>query len=166
MVRHSDLIRQKEYRGRGLVWTGYMVNPKFADLPNAQNLTPLVKMDPVPIADSRPDSQINAENTLATSVGTLDLDVTGNSNITLTEEQFDNGSFNFNGVLSGDIIIFVPNIYNQFYANNLTTGPFSLSMRVVGNAPPTLLIPPANAETRLGPSILNNTTNGLKFISF
>lgn len=62
MCRHSALIRQMEYRGTGLVWTGYMVNPKFSDKPNAQNLTPLIKLDPVPITNARPDNEIDINN--------------------------------------------------------------------------------------------------------
>ena len=81
MCRHSDLIRQMEYRGTGLVWTGYMVNPKFSDIPNPQNLVPLIKLDPVPITDARPDNQIDAQTTIATSTGVITLDVSGNVNI-------------------------------------------------------------------------------------
>lgn len=165
MVRHADLVRQKEYRGRGLVWTGFFVNPKFADKPNPQNLTPRIKLDPVPITDSRPDSQIDAQGTLATSVGVLTLDVSGNSNITLSLAQFNNGSFNFTGVLTGDIIIYVPNTYNQFYANNLTTGGFSLSMQISGNATPPLVIPHALPPTLTGPAVVNTFFN-LQFVNF
>ena len=41
MVRHADLVKQKQYRGRGLVWTGLMVSPKFADIQNPQELITL-----------------------------------------------------------------------------------------------------------------------------
>lgn len=165
MVRHSDLSRQMEYRGTGLVWTGYMVNPKFVDEPNPQNLTPRIKLDPVPISTARPDSQIDAQNTLATSVGVLTLDVSGNSNITLTLEQFDNGEFNFTGILTGSITLYVPNTYNQFYANNLTTGGFTLSMQISGNPSPALVIPPASPVNLRGPTVVNTFFN-LQFVYF
>ncbi len=165
MVRHSDLVRQMEYRGTGLVWTGYMVNPKFLDEPNPQNLTPRIKLDPVPITSARPDSQIDAQGTLATSVGVLTLDVSGNSDVTLTPEQFNNGEFNFTGILTGNITLYVPNTYNQFYANNLTTGGFTLSMQISGKSSPALVIPPASPVTRKGPTVVNTFFN-LQFVNF
>lgn len=165
MVRHADLARQMEYRGRGLVWTGYLVYTKFLDDPNPQNLTPRIKLDPVPIPSARPDNQIEAQGTLATSVGVLSLDVSGNSNITLTAEQFDNGEFNFTGVLTGNIIIYVPNTYNQFFANNLTTGGFILSMQIEGMSSGALVIPHAPPAPLKGPMVVNTFIN-LKFVNF
>ncbi len=53
---HSDLVRQMEYRGSGLVWTGFMVNKKFADKPNHQMLTPILMPDPIPVVMPRPDT--------------------------------------------------------------------------------------------------------------
>jgi hypothetical protein len=165
MVQHSSLIRQMEYRGKGLVWTGYLVNPKFADQPNPQNLTPRIKLDPVPISNARPDNLIDAQNTLATSVGVLTLDVSGNSNVNITIDQFsNNGSFNFKGILTGNIIVYVPNLMNQFYANNLTTGPFTLGMQLIGNVTPPLIIPYASPTTLLGP-LVGNTLLSLQFIN-
>lgn len=165
MTRHCDLVRQMEYRGTGLVWNGYMVNPKFVDVPNPQNLVPLIKLDPVPIPNARPDNIVDAQTTIATSVGVLTLDVSGGANITLTETQFDNGEFNFTGVLTGNIIIYVPNTYNQFFANNLTTGGFTLSMQLIGNATPVLTIPSADPITLQGPTVVNTFFN-LIFVRF
>lgn len=159
MVRHSDLIRQMEYRGTGLVWTGFLVYSKFADKPNAQNLTPLIKVDPVSLKDSRPDSEIDAQTTIATSTGAITIDVSGNTNVTLTPEQFDNGSITFTGVLTGNILVLIPNTYNQFYANNLTTGGFTLGMQVIGNPNLTLPISAADPVTLQGPMVVNTTTN-------
>ena len=62
MVQHAKMIRQMEYRGNGLVWTGYLVNPKFADKPNPQNLVPYIKLDPVPISNARPNNEIDIYN--------------------------------------------------------------------------------------------------------
>lgn len=165
MVRHSDLIRQMEYRGTGLVWTGYLVYTKFADKPNAQNLTPLIKLDPVPLENSRPDSEVDAQTTLATSTGSLTLDVSGNSNVILTAEQFNKGSLTFTGTLTGDVMIQFPNTFNQFYANNLTTGGYTLGMQSLGNLNFVLTIPGADPVTLLGPVVVNTTTN-LQFVYF
>jgi hypothetical protein len=165
MTRHSDLIKQKEYRGTGLVWTGYYVNPKFVDMPNAQNLIPLIKLDPIPLPNARPDNEIDAQTTIATSTGSITIDVSGGNNVTLTYEQFNNGSITFTGVLTGNIVVYVPNTYNQFFANNLTTGVFTLGMQIIGNSTPALLIPLANPETSVGPQVVNTLTN-LQIIYF
>lgn len=155
-----------EYRGRGLVFTGFLVNPKFADRPNPQNLTPRIKLDPKPVMNARPDSIVDAQNTLATSVGVLTIDVSGNNDVTLTVDQFsNNGSFNFTGALTGNIVIYVPNVFNQFYANNLTTGTFTLGMQLTGNVSQPLIIPYASPTTLLGP-LVGNTLLSLQFINF
>lgn len=157
MTRHSDLVRQKEYRGTGLVWTGYWVNPKFVDEPNPQNLTPLIKLDPIPVKNPRPDNVLVS--------GSITIDVSGHHNVTLTYQQFDNTSITFIGNLTNDIIVYVPNTFNQFSANNLTTGVGILSMQIEGLTTPALLIPPADEKTKQGPQIAN-TVNALKIIYF
>lgn len=55
LCMHEDLVRQMEYRGNALVWTGFMVNKRFADKPNPQNMTPLLMPDPIPVQFPRPD---------------------------------------------------------------------------------------------------------------
>jgi hypothetical protein len=159
LVQHSSLIKQMEYSGAGLVWTGYYVHPKFADQPNPQNLSPPIVRDPKPILNARPDNIIDAETTIATSVGVLNVTV-GAIDITLTIDEFSNhGSFNFVGVLTADIVIYVPNLIRNFYANNLTTGNFTLSMQLSGNITPPLTIPYASPTTLLGPLIGNSGFN-------
>jgi hypothetical protein len=165
MVRQASMKRQYEYRGTGLVWTGFMVNPKFSDVPNPQNLTPLIKADPVPIVNTRPDNIIDAQTTLPTSTGAITIDVSGSQNVTLTESQFDNGSITFTGVLGANIIIILPANYNQFYANNLTTGGFTLGMQIFNNNDFVLNIPPASPTTLLGPLVVN-TSLGLQIVYF
>lgn len=159
MVRHADLVKQMQYRGTGLVWTGLMVSPKFADLPNPQELIPLIKLDPVPLTNPRPDSQIDAQPTIASSTGEISIDVSIPANRTLTLSQFDNGIINFTGLLTGDIIVILPASYNQFFANNLTTGGFTMGLQLVGNNNFTLDIPTANPITRQGPMVVNTSLN-------
>ncbi len=159
MVRHADLVKQMQYRGTGLVWTGLMVSPKFADLPNAQDLIPLIKLDPVPLINPRPDSQIDAQPTIESSTGTITIDVSVPSNRTLTLAQFDNGIINFTGALTENIIVILPASYNQFYANNLTTGGFSMGLQLVGNTNFTLNIQLANLVTKQGPMVVNTSLN-------
>ena len=50
----KDLIRQMEWRGDDLAWTGFYVGKPFADKPNEQNRTPILPPDPVPVLDPRP----------------------------------------------------------------------------------------------------------------
>src|SRR5580658_10636420 len=51
----ADLVKQYEYRGDRLVWTGFLVASKFADKPNPQLLNPVLKPDPYPLKNPRPD---------------------------------------------------------------------------------------------------------------
>lgn len=60
---HKDLVKQMEWRGDNLVWTGWMVGRPYVDVPNEQNRPPLVKDDPRPIKDPRVP-QDTVQNTL------------------------------------------------------------------------------------------------------
>lgn len=140
MVEHQRMVRQMEYRGQGLVWTGFWVNPKFQDQPNPQNLSMLIKLDPVPLLNARPDSIIDNFNP---ATETLVLDVSGDTNITLTNEQFDNNQLIFTGTLTGNVTIIAPAlIYNQFKALNNTDGGYTLSMTLNNNSSPTIVLTP------------------------
>lgn len=159
-VQHSKLIKQMEYRGTGLVWTGYYVLPKFSDIPNPQNLTPRVRLDPKPVLNARPDNIVWQQETIETCVGILTLDVSGGNDQTLTLDQFVNhGSFNFIGTLTADIFVYVPNITKEFYANNFTNGGFNLKMQLIGNEILPLTIPLLTNKNLLGPVVVNTTTN-------
>jgi hypothetical protein len=50
---HGDLVKQMEWRGDRLQWTGYMVARPYLDVPNEQLRPPPVKADPYPIKDPR-----------------------------------------------------------------------------------------------------------------
>lgn len=52
-VMHGDLVKQMEYRGNNLVWTGFMVHYKDMDEPNAALVPPKLKPDPVPVENPR-----------------------------------------------------------------------------------------------------------------
>jgi hypothetical protein len=54
LVNHDDLVKQMEYVGNALVWTGLLVHPAFLDKPNPQGLAPLVISDPTPVKNARP----------------------------------------------------------------------------------------------------------------
>jgi hypothetical protein len=55
LCRREDLVKQMEYSGTGLYWTGLWVLKKFLDKPNPALLAPPIKADPKPIKDPRPD---------------------------------------------------------------------------------------------------------------
>jgi hypothetical protein len=50
----KDLVKQMEWRGDSLEWTGFLVGKPFADKPNEQGRAPLVLQDPVPVKNPRP----------------------------------------------------------------------------------------------------------------
>jgi len=53
IVPYHELVRQMEYRGNALVWTGFLVWNRFADQPNPQLLDPILKQDPIPLREPR-----------------------------------------------------------------------------------------------------------------
>lgn len=61
----KDLIRQMEWRGNRLVWTGYYVGRSYLDQPNPQLQPPILPPDPVSVKDPRPQffSQITWSQT-------------------------------------------------------------------------------------------------------
>jgi len=128
MVQHALLKDQMAYRGQGLVKTGYKVHPKFYDQPNPQDLTPLIKPDPTPLINPRPDSQIDV-----IQPSFLILDVSGDMDVTLTVDQFENNNFLFNGILTGNVVISLPATFNEFFVLNATTGLFTLSVQIINN---------------------------------
>ena len=50
----SDLVKQYEWRGNDLVWTGAIVGRPFVDEPNQQNRPPQIKGDPKALQNPRP----------------------------------------------------------------------------------------------------------------
>lgn len=121
MFAHSELERQMEYRGRALVWTGYLVARRFLDTPNAQNLAPLITLDPVPIPDARPDNVfgvITPPPTVNIDVGNID----SKGNIFVDADTFaNNGIFNLVGELDANTTVFFPSGFSQFYVVNKST---------------------------------------------
>lgn len=63
VFNRSDLVKQMEWRGNNLVWTGLMVGKPYVDVPNEQNRPPLVKNDPRPVKNPRVP-QNTVQNTL------------------------------------------------------------------------------------------------------
>jgi len=49
VFNRKDLFKQMEWRGNGLVWTGYMVGQPYLDIPNEQLRPPILPPDPVPV---------------------------------------------------------------------------------------------------------------------
>lgn len=97
MVAHRDLIKQMEYCGSGLRWTGFYVHHKFADQPNPQNLVPYIRLDPVPLPNARPNPQIAGVPTFE-----LDISMDGLSTLLLTANQTIASPLVFYGTPSSD----------------------------------------------------------------
>lgn len=145
MVLHATMKDQYQYRGQGLVKTGYLVDPKFLDEPNPQDLTPLIKADPVPFPNARPDNEVDV---IAPQI--ITIDISGNVNYALTEEESTFNHLYFKGILTGDVIIFVsantsplftPSLY-ELFVNNITTGGHNLYMQIANNSASKILLIP------------------------
>jgi hypothetical protein len=117
MVKHSTLVKQMEYRGRGLVWTGFWVDPKFADVPNPQNLVPIIGLDPIPIPNSRPDTQIDS-----TAIPTINIFLIQGKPILLSLEQLGFLQINFVGDLTSQATVTFPNVIGSWTVFNYTSG--------------------------------------------
>jgi hypothetical protein len=60
---HKDLVKQKEWAGNNLVWTGLLVGKPYVDIPNPQARPPKIKKDPIPVKDPRlPEGYIPPES--------------------------------------------------------------------------------------------------------
>ncbi len=53
VFRRIDMVKQMEWRGNALVWTGFIVGKPFVDTPNAQLRPPILPPDPVPVQNPR-----------------------------------------------------------------------------------------------------------------
>jgi hypothetical protein len=53
VFNHKDLVKQMQWRGNNLVWTGLLVGRPYLDKPCEQDRPPIVKDDPRAIANPR-----------------------------------------------------------------------------------------------------------------
>lgn len=155
MVQQMLMKDQLQYRGQGLAKTGFRVNPKFYDRPNAQDLSPLVKPDPVPIINARPDNVIGV---IDPSISVIQV---SNQDIILDTEvyRYSNDTFNylnfvFEGTLTADVIVSVPGYFNEFYVFNKTTGSHRLSMQIENSSA-------TNVELTYNPLLIFNDSLSL-----
>lgn len=157
MGMYTDLKKQYIRAGEDLVWNGQWALPPFIDVPDGTFIPPF-KLDPAPLDHVRPDPDIGAQTTIANSSGAIFIDVSGDTDRYLTENEFSNGQITFSGVLLGNIVVYVPNTYNQLYITNVTTGDYTLGMQIIENATDPLIIDRALPGT-LGVQIVNNLFN-------
>lgn len=152
MVKHSTMKDQVIYSGQGLISTGFRVHPRFFDKPNAQDLAPIIRLDPVPVPYPRPDNIIGV-----IPQQTLVLDLL-NSDITLTNEQFSNVYFILQGNITSDIVISVPAIFNTFSVINNTIGNFNVSFQIIYSYQTRLEVP------KIIKTLISNDSMSLKVI--
>jgi hypothetical protein len=62
----------------------------------------------------------------------LNKDISGNSNVTLTENELNNSVIQFTGILTGNVVVYFPAQIGQWVINNKTTGNFTLNVQIVG----------------------------------
>lgn len=53
VFNRTDLLRQLQWRGNSLVWTGLYVGRPYVDTPNEQDRPPILPPDPIPIREPR-----------------------------------------------------------------------------------------------------------------
>ena len=53
VFNHNQLVKQMEWRGNNLVWTGLMVGKPYLDKPSQQNRPPITNDDPKTVANPR-----------------------------------------------------------------------------------------------------------------
>jgi len=75
IFNRSDLVKQMEWRGNALVWTGFYVGRPFADVPNEQLRPPMLPPDPVPIINPRPKQPTIVTWAIGNSVPWSEIDV-------------------------------------------------------------------------------------------
>lgn len=72
VFKRKDLLRQMEWRGDRLAWTGFYVGRPYLDEPNAQLKPPHLKPDPYPLVDPRlPQGTLMTWETLTAPVWEL-----------------------------------------------------------------------------------------------
>jgi len=166
LCRRVDMVKQKQYAGQGLIDTGLLINPKYADVPNPQSMTPLFKLDPVPIVNARPDPQTfdqNQSNYL--------VDVTGLTNFTIPTYQLNplsnSNIFNQNWLaaqiltLSGNpninCYVYIPPIVKEFTCINLVNNGANIYLSLENGE--NLLIPTGNC-------LVNFNGKNINIVSF
>lgn len=53
VFNHNQLVKQMEWRGNNLVWTGLMIGKPYLDKPSQQNRPPITKDDPKTVTNPR-----------------------------------------------------------------------------------------------------------------
>jgi hypothetical protein len=54
ICNRGDLVKQMQWAGNSLIWTGLLVYKEEVDPPQPQDKVPPVKADPTPVIDPRP----------------------------------------------------------------------------------------------------------------
>lgn len=49
VFKRIDLVREMQWRGNALIWTGFLVGRPYVDKPNEQLRPPIYPPDPVPV---------------------------------------------------------------------------------------------------------------------
>lgn len=128
IVKYTDLVKQYEYAGDGIYDTGYLVHKDFVDQPNPQNLVPILKLDPVPVLNARPDDLVGVPQ-----LQTFEVEIFDEDEYIFSKKDFSNAVFIFYGVLTKDVTIIIPATFNIFQTINKTTGPYKLKLMMVNN---------------------------------
>lgn len=66
----------------------------------------------------------------------ISIDVAGSGNYTLSTNELNKIAYRFTGVLTGNRDVIVPNTVQQYWADNQTSGSYTLGLRTSGQASP------------------------------
>jgi hypothetical protein len=70
----------------------------------------------------------------------VEINVSGNTDYTLSGNELNRIAYQFTGVLTGDITVIVPNTVQQYWVYNNTTGGFDLSVGTASQVSPLLVV--------------------------
>jgi len=91
------------------------------------------------ISDGQNWISLGYGNNSVSSIDVLELDVSAGGTITLNSVQAQRQVQRFNGTLTADVTIEVPNIPNTYFVSNNTSGDFSFTYKMVGGLTETLI---------------------------
>jgi hypothetical protein len=76
VFNRKDLVKQMEWRGNALIWTGLFVGRPYVDTPNEQLRPPILPPDPVPVLFPRlqQPTQYTWSNATFNTFGADDID--------------------------------------------------------------------------------------------
>lgn len=122
IVQAEDRRKQMAYGGNGLYWTGLWVHKDFLDPPNPASQAPLIIQDPVVFPNPRPSEEVSGRQ-----LQTLELDVTGATEVILNFGNVGNSPIILTGTPAGSFNLAFPVVPGNWVVQNSTNSGISVS---------------------------------------